>query len=64
MFFSESGSTGALWQSNVFGASQGVANSESSWGCIALDATKSNGTYGNSKTVQPNALRLLAIIKT
>lgn len=46
----------------------GIANMQGGsaaiqYGYFSLDAAKSNAMYGAASTVQPSALRLLAIVK-
>lgn len=63
LYFKDSGAEGALYQSNSFGSDVGLPPGSTTWGSIALKASKSNAVHGKSPTVQTNALRLLAIIK-
>ena len=39
-------------------------NPEIDWSMFVFEASRSNAIYGASNTVQPNALRVLALIKT
>lgn len=57
--------TGATALSNkmTLGYEPGVATLDNSWRTAIFSAQRSNSTFGNSDTVQPSAVRALALIR-
>ena len=57
--------TGATALSNkmTLGYEPGVATLDNSWRTAIFSAQRSNPTFGNSDTVQPSAVRALALIR-
>ena len=55
--------SGAFYKSGTVGGAPGEWGGSGTRYTIEMDASKASGTYGQSQTVQPSSLQLLACIK-
>ena len=55
--------SGAFYESGTVGGAPGEWGGSGTRHTIEMDASKASGTYGQSQTVQPSSLQLLACIK-